>query len=223
MMNKDDMKNYASKYGPLLGALVAIAIAVVPAVKGNYESYRLNNREDSAAREVSCQTLLADVRQERNQFLNDANKLRMDMSDLRVDLTEEIARLRAEIRLDRRADYDSQVSRWRLDEDLRLTWFNRAFRVQVLDPMGLQDTAVFGKTWIDFLPREVAENANMTDNRVRRTLRPLSYDDGFSIEKRQSGKYKVYWRVIKEPLVDDNDSFHGLRASAVPYREEKIE
>ncbi|MCP9237167.1 PAS domain-containing protein [Lewinella sp. JB7] len=203
---------------------VLFSVLVLAYIAGNhaqpmYKTYLDNEAASQAQQRTDCYWVNAQLRQDYDKL---AAKYDLVISEMKV-MQQEIADLTAEIRMNRRADDQSKVKRWELDKDLKVYWFNPAFRRGVWQPAGINPFETYGKTWHELLPKEVADNARRTDLGVKRTLQPISYDDGVTIEKRADGTYRVWWRVIKEPLIDDYGEFQGIRGEAHNYREEKIE
>ena len=183
------------------------------------EQERANAELQLQQQEVTCQSLLREMRVERLEMKAERDSFRMQLDRVQRQL----AVIQTELRMQRQADDQSQVARWKLDRNLRLTWWNHAFERQVLYTQDVNPLEAYNKTWAEILHPDVAEHASKTDVELQRSPHPTatSYDNGFTIEQRADGKYRVYWYVIKESLFDAG-RFHGLRGSAVPYKSQKV-
>lgn len=191
--------------------LIIMAIAI-PEARGWVSDWRQQNQIEREYGDATYRQLYDEKKAE----LNDCEADNQYLASINADL-------RTEIRIERRADDLSLVAKWTLNSDLELNRFNERFSLMVLRAMDVNPYQARGKRWAELFPKEVADKANITDEYVKRTKKPISYDDGFSIERREDGVYKVFWYVIKEPLIDDDGSFYGIRGTASPYRSEKID
>lgn len=200
--------DFLTRYGlaGLIGGLfVVIILAIIPNARSIYEGVREQDRKDSEVKEISCQSML-------KQTLDKLELMEEDMAEIRVELG-----------MQRRADYSSVISRWRLNADLELIDWNPKFAEKVFKPAHVNPYLVKGKRWDEFLPDAVAKPAMKSDEWVKKHEKPKTDNTDFTIEQRDDGAYKVFWVYIKEPLFDDFGEFKGLRGQAQQLYEEKIE
>ena len=201
---------------PFLSIILLFGLGIAY-VAGNHskpliDSWREADLKEQQANRSECQWV-------NEQLRTDYALLTSKVENLQY----QVAMLTAEIKMTRRADMTSKIVRWELGRDLTVDFFNPAFTRRIWDRLNVDPATTYGKRWHEVGPLDMAHQATQSDLKVKRTLQPMAYNEGLSVEDRgEEGTWHVYYYVIKEPLIDEEGRFAGIRGMAWPYREEKV-
>ncbi len=232
------MWNHFSKFADLykgagwFGVLLMTILLLVFLVKGDVVTFLDKSEknaieqaaQDNDREEREVARLVRDLDRERNERRIERIELYQQVQILR----DEVADLRAHLRMRRRAEQSSYIAKAELDEDDQLEEFNAQFGRLALETQGVVPRDAIGKTWREMgIAVEAVEIAEKQILELRAAVasghpKPVTSDANISVEKRPSGTYRVFWRLMMDPMVDDWGNYRGCLIQCFPYREERI-